>query len=580
MKNEDNATLLALMASIPASRVSSIPTSTPITFNLWLPIILVPEEEGSFQLTILHTNDFHAHVEQYNADGSTCEAGDTCLGGSSRLKTKIDEIRNAGKNVLLLDAGDEFQGTLYYGLFKSEVIANMMNALGYDAMTVGNHEFDDGPEELARLIDEVGFPLISANIDVSAEPFLAGKIAPSAVLTVDGEQIGIVGATTMDAEIISSPGPNVIFNDVTTSVQAAVDNLTGQGVDKIIALTHQGYNEDIGLAQTVTGLDVIVGGHSHTFTYWPTGPVRFEPPTFPKWSDMTPAGAYPTVATAPDGNPTIVVTAYQWGTFLGNLNVVFDPAGVVLSYDGDPIFMANTVAQDAAVEALLDPYRDAVNELRNTVIAESAVDMPIDAGGEDVCRSGECLLGSLVADSMLWKVNSIIVDPADKYQIALQNGGGLRAPLVAGPISRGDVLETLPFGNTIATFGLTGAHMIEALENGVGRVGGTSGTGRFPQVSGIRYTYDPNAAVGSRIVSVELRNPDGSYSPLDPATVYKVVTNDFMRTGGDGYSVLNDHAIDPYDFGPALDEAVSEYMTLISPIEAADIPGGRIIELP
>jgi len=532
-----------------------------------------------YELTILHTNDFHARVEEYQASGATCTAGAVCLGGSARIKTVADEIRRTRPHVLLVDAGDQFQGTLYYGLFRSAVIAQMMNALGYDAMTVGNHEFDHGPAELGSLAEGVNFPIVSSNLDVSAEPSLAGKLVPTAILTRGGERIGIIGLTTPDTPIISSPGPNVVVRDVVSSAQTAVNELTAQGVNKIVALTHLGYQEDLALARTVTGIDVIVGGHSHTFTYTPVAPQRFGPPTFPAFSPITPEGPYPTVVTAPDGNPVLVVTAYQWGTFLGRLEVLFDPQGVVAQYDGNPIFLGNAIAKDPTVEHLLRPFRGPVNALRNQVVAESKVDLPITEGGQLICRLGECLLGSLVADAMLWKTNAIIANPAERYQIAIQNGGGLRAPIMAGKVSRGQILETLPFGNTIATMQLRGSDLLAALENGFSAYGGTAGTGRFPQVAGLRVIWNPAAPPGSRVMQVEVRQADGSYSPLDPNAVYRVVTNDFMRRGGDGYTVFRDRAINPYDFGPALDEALADYMAMLSPVEAEDIPGDRIIRV-
>jgi len=168
-------------------------------------------------------------------------------------------------------------------------------------------------------------------------------------------------------------------------------------------------------------------------------------------------------------------------------------------------------------------------------------------------------MGNLVADAMLWKVNEV----EDGYQIAFQNGGGLRAPIFAGPVTMGDVLETLPFGNAIATFELTGTHVIMALENGVSQY--PAQDGRFAQVSGLKYHFDPTKPAGSRIVSVEVWN-GMAYEPLEPNEVYKVVTNDFMRKGGDGYTVFRDYAINPYDFGPALDEALADYFETFSPI--------------
>jgi len=531
---------------------------------------------ANLTLTILHTNDFHARVDEYNRDGSWCTstaaAQGLCIGGSARLATAINGIRTGNPNVLLLDAGDQFQGTLYYNLFKADIITVTMNALGYDAMAIGNHEFDNGPAELARLIDGAGFPVLSANIDVSAEPALAGKIAPSTVVTRSGERIGIVGLTTPEAANISSPGPNVVFKDPATSLQAAVNDLVAQGVDKIIALTHMGYAEDLALAQVITGVDVIVGGHSHTFIYTPTNPVTFTPPLYPQYSPLVPAGPYPTVVNAADGKPVLIATAFQWGTFLGRLDVEFDDDGVVTGYNGNPIYISNAIVKDSTVESIITPtYKTQVIELMNTVVGTTTVDLPLTVGGYRICRVGECLLGDLVADAMLWRINSI--DPENQYQIAVQNGGGLRAGINAGPVSVGAILEVLPFGNTLATFEITGTMLLQALENGVSRY--PAYDGRFPQVAGMRYTFSADKPAGSRILAVEVLSGT-RYVPLDPNGVYKVVTNDFMRKGGDGYTVFRDYAINPYDFGPSLAQALEDYIRTFSPVDAGDISTGRI----
>jgi len=529
---------------------------------------------AAIDVTILHTNDFHARVDEYNRNGARCTAADQtaglCIGGSSRLHTLVEQIRAEEENVLLLDAGDQFQGTLFYNRFKANIITDTMNALGYDAMTVGNHEFDDGPAELARLIAGATFPLVSSNLNVSAEPLLDGKVKAHTVITISGEAFGIVGVTTPETENISSPGVNVVFEDPVTSLQAAVDELTDLGVDKIIALTHQGYDQDLALAEAVSGVDVIIGGHSHTFIYTPTAPLKFTPPDFPQYDPLTPAGPYPTVIEGLDGNPVLVVTAYQWGTFLGRLDVSFDAEGLVTHYDGNPIYVSTAITKSVAMETLLDEYRPAIETLIATTVGTSTVDLPISVGGVRICRVGECLMGNLVADAMLWKANE--VEPG--YQIAFQNGGGLRAPIISGTVTMGDVLETLPFGNAIATFELTGTHVITALENGVSRY--PAQDGRFPQVSGMRYTFDPMQPANSRITHVEVLSGT-EYVPLDPNAVYKVVTNDFMRRGGDHYTVFRDYAIKPYDFGPALDDALADYFKAFSPVTPQI--EGRIIRL-
>jgi len=212
---------------------------------------------SDFKLTILHTNDVHARLVPYGVGGtSSCvnnpNSNSVCISGAARLSTKIKEIRAQVDNSLLLDAGDQFQGTLYYNLFKSEPIAAVMNAMGYQAMTIGNHEFDDGPPELREFIDAVSFPLVSANISATAEPSLTGKISPTVIITVNGEAIGVVGLTTEDTANIANPGPNVQFLSRTLAMQQAVNDLQAQGVNRIVGLTHINYADDLALAQALS----------------------------------------------------------------------------------------------------------------------------------------------------------------------------------------------------------------------------------------------------------------------------------------------------------------------------------------
>lgn len=504
-------------------------------------------QDGGFDLTILHTNDVHARVDEFDSGANTCDeeerAANECYGGVARRATVIDQVRGEVDNVLLLDAGDQFQGTLFYNQYKGAEAQEMMNLLGYDAMTIGNHEFDDGPGTLGSFIRGVNFPVVAANIDASAEAELAGLIEPFAVLEVGGEQIGVVGFTTEETAILSSPGSNVNFNNIEESVQAAVDELTDQGINKIIGLSHAGYPRDMEVAAAVTGLDVIVGGHSHTVL---------------SNTDPDAAGPYPTVVDGPDGSPVLIVSNGSYGRNLGRLDVSFDEAGVVTEYAGEPILLDSSVAQDEDIQALVQEKAQPLNELMAQVIGVAEVDLD---GDRTTCRFGECTMGNLIADAVMWKTEG------EGVQIVILNGGGIRASIPAGDVTVGDVLTVLPFGNLISTFELTGAQVVEALENGVSRAENSEneGTGRFPQVAGLRYSWDATQPVGSRIVSVEVLGEDGSYSPIDPDQTYKVASNDFMRTGGDGYEVFV-NAANAYDFGPSLDLAVQDYIAANSPV--------------
>lgn len=548
------------------------------TYTIYMPVIAKNYNPADWlELTLLHTNDVHARVDEYNRNGAFCSEADAtaglCIAGTPRLATVVEEIRNTRNNVLLLDAGDQFQGTLFYNVFKGDVLTLTMNYLGYDAMAVGNHEFDNGPETLASFISGADFPVLSANTDVSAEPTLQGMIPPYVVIERGGHEIGIIGLTTPDTANISSPGPNVTFSDPATSLQAAVDELTAMGVDKIIALTHLNYSWDLELAEQISGVDIFIGGHSHSFLYYPATPISFAPPVFPQFGPLVPEGEYPTVLESATGEPALVIQAYQWGTFLGNLDVVFGPGGLVHSYNGNPIFLGANVAKDPVLDAMLIPYREAVADLRATAVGTTTVDLLINVGGQQICRLGECLMGNLVADAMLWKVNDI--DPVGDYQIAFQNGGGLRAPIQAGTVTMGQVLETLPFGNAIATFELQGQYVKAALENGARLY--PSANGGFAQVSGLRYEINPALPAQSRVLNVEVWNGT-SWEPLDMNAMYKVVTNDFMRRGGDNYTMFRDFAVNPYDFGPLLDEALADYFQTFSPV--TPVIEGRITFTP
>ncbi len=525
------------------------------------------------EVTFLHTNDVHGRLVEYNLNGSAACAGATCIGGVARMSTVIKQTRAAISNTLLLDAGDQFQGTLFYSLFKADAITLTMNALGYDAMAVGNHEFDNGPDELRRLIDGANFPVLSANIDASANPTLTGRIKASTILTTaGGERIGVVGLTTEDTAFLSSGGPTIKFTPHVTAAQAAVNALLGQGVDRIVLLTHLGYDIDLKLASVVTGVDVILGGHSHTFLY--------SPPTAAPNGDL-PSGPYPTPVTSPDGNTVLVAQAFQWGRYLGRLNVHFTPDGRVSSWSGNPIFLDTGIPNDPAVLAVVSPTLTApVAALGQQPVGRVTAPMDILSGTTQICRQQECTLGNLVADAMLWRANQLISGTQQPpFDFALQNGGGLRAPLLPVTVTVANILTVLPFGNSLATFEITGTHVISSLESGLANLG-VSGNGRFPQVSGLRYYFDSTKPAGQRLLAVYVRGANGAFTPIDPNKIYRVVTNDFMRKGGDGYTLFRDAALQPYDFGPAVDEALQDYFASLPDRTVNPALDGRIINGP
>ncbi|WP_434052918.1 MAG: bifunctional metallophosphatase/5'-nucleotidase [Roseibium sp.] len=497
---------------------------------------------ADYSLSILHLNDLHSRIESINKYDSTCGAEDEaegkCFGGIARIKTMLDqrraELEAEGRNVVVVDAGDQFQGSLFYTTYKGDAAVEFANGLGLDAMVVGNHEFDDGPEVLAKFIDKAEFPVISGNIDVSADPALKGKVPGIVILERGGEKIGIVSALAEDTSETSSPGENVRFIQAEDYLKGAVEGLEAAGINKIIALTHMGLSRDMEIAAAVPGIDVIVGGHSHTLL---------------SNTQERASGPYPVMVTNPDGNEVPIVQAYAYGKFLGELDVTWDDYGNLLKAEGEPILLDASVTPDEGFAARVAELAAPIEELKAKVIgsSEGAID-----GDRGSCRAGECQMGNLVADAMLDRVKD------QGVQIAIQNGGGLRASIDGGEVTMGEVLTVLPFQNTLSTFQLKGSDVVAALENGVSQV--EEGAGRFPQVSGIKYSWtrkkDPGAG---RVLLVEVME-DGNWVPLDPDKVYGVVSNNYMRGGGDGYKVFAENGMNAYDFGPGLEVVVADYI--------------------
>ncbi|MEO9628902.1 MAG: bifunctional metallophosphatase/5'-nucleotidase [Sulfitobacter sp.] len=482
---------------------------------------------AEYNLTILHTNDFHDRFEPISKYDGPCSAEDNtageCFGGSARLMTAIAEARERAGNSILVDGGDQFQGTLFYTQYKGTLAAEMMNQMGYDAMTVGNHEFDDGPEVLRGFMDAVEFPVLMSNADVSGEPLLADKLAKSTVIEKGGEKIGLIGLTPEDTHELASPGDNVTFSDPVAAVQGEVDLLIAKGVNKIIVLSHSGYGVDQKVAAETKGVDVIVGGHTNTLL---------------SNTDERAEGPYPTMV-----GETAIVQAYAYGKFLGELNVTFDDEGNITKAEGEPLIMDAAVTEDQPTVDRIAEAAKPLEEIRNRVVAETAEAIDGERGN---CRAQECSMGNLVADAMLDRVKDQGID------VAIANSGGLRASIDAGEVTMGEVLTVLPFQNTLSTFQVTGAQLIEALENGVSQL--EEGAGRFPQVAGMSFAFDPKAEAGSRISDVMVAG-----EPIDLEKTYGAVSNNYVRNGGDGYAMFKD-AANAYDYGPDLADVTAEYL--------------------
>jgi 5'-nucleotidase len=494
------------------------------------PALRAPRAQAARRIRIIHTNDVHSrHEPVARATGAACRPDAACLGGSARLAGGVAAARAeaaaAGRAVVAVDAGDQFMGSLFYTHHRGAAERAVMQAWGCEAMALGNHEFDNGPEVLARFADGAPFAILGANIDARDEPLLAGRIRPWFETVRGGARIAFVGVITPDTPQLSSPGRALRFTDPAEAAARAIAQIRGQGPATIVLLSHLGLGADRRIARQVAGIDAIIGGHSHSL-------LAGEPDA---------DGPSPTLEDGRDRTVRIFQTG-AFARFLGRVDLDLAEDGRIAAQGGSTIPLGADIPEDPRVAALVADLARPLEETRRRPVGR----LPAALSNAE-CRRGECALGNLVAEAMLGAIPGA--------EVAITNAGGLRAGLPDGQVTLGDVLTVLPFGNTVAIMGLRGADLLAAIEHGLAQ--GAGGAGRFPQVAGIRFAWDPTAPPGSRVRSAEVA-AGGRFAPLDPGRVYRVLTNDFMRRGGDGYAVFRERAIDPYDTGPVLDEVVAD----------------------
>lgn len=564
-------------------------------------------------LTLLHNND--AESQLLNA-GSGLEE----FGGAARFVGLVREQRRdarqngcsgllseaaagdgespVARRVLTLSSGDnflagpEFNASLAKGVpfFDSLVV----NAVGYDALALGNHEFDFGPDVLADFIsgvsDETGF--LSANLDFSREPRLQalverGRIAKSVVIRKGDSQIGIVGATTEELASISSPRDTVI-KAVAPAVQAEVDALKARGVEIVVLISHlQGVKEDLALLPRLSGIDVAIAGGGDELLSNPGDLL------VPKDAG-TEFGPYPLRATGADGSVIPVVTTPGDLKYIGRLEVLFDRGGKVVAFAGGPVRVAgggnpDAVAPDKRMESTVAaPVQAFVDQLASTVIGNSEV--ALEGRKAPGVRTGETNLGNLLADALLQQATRLAGDfGVDAPDVALQNGGGIRnnTLIPAGDVTLLTTFDIAPFSNFVSVVkDLPAARFKQVLERAVSQT--PAAAGRFAQVAGFTMVYDPSrtaqeqdadgkiTVAGQRVR--ELTLDDGTAIVRDGALVpgaraVNLATVDFLARGGDGYPFQGA----PFTaLGVTYQQALENFIkdSLSGKITAADYPEG------
>ncbi len=520
------------------------------------------------RLQVLHTNDHHSYFEGQSYDLSLdydpalvgAETVRVDLGGFPRIATAIDEYRD--DHTLVLNSG-ELNGTLYFSLFKGEVDFKVFNAIGLDAYELGNHEFDEGEAHLAELLKTVNFPVIAGNVHPTADsPLFGSDIAPYVVKEIDGEKVAIIGVLKVEKTQESSLVTDAVeFDDEITSVREHIYALKDEGINKFIVLSHLGYDFDQELAASVRDIDLIVGGDTHDILD-ATG--EFEA------LGLDVDGDYPTVVNNPDGQPVYIVQAWEYAKGLGKLEVNFDADGVITDISGnvellvgkdyqvkdasdawvaasseqamqinsviDGLATVRVAEESQAILDILTPYKAEMESFKQETLGQVAQYMPFERIPTPF-PAGATPTGSyaaqVIADAFLTYL--------PKADVAIQNAGGVRAPLEDGEFTVADAYNILPFSNTVVTIDMTGADIVKVLNEALDYAQGISAsTGAFPYSANLRYDVVLGAPAGTGIQNVEVRDESGTWAPIDNGAVYSVATNSFTGLGKDGYDTFGE----------------------------------------
>ena len=526
------------------------------------------------ELTILHINDHHSHLR---ADGrmSLNIGGDNTRvrsGGFPAIVSTFDKLSAGKNNVLKLHAGDAVSGSLFFTLFKGEADAALMNEVCFDAFALGNHEFNEGDSGLAKFLDflkagECNTSVLAANVkpEVGVSPLTPKSetdyIQPYTIIDVAGMKVGIIGIDIVrKTKMSSSPDETTRFLDEAETSQKMVNELKQAGVNRIIIMAHYGYENELKLAATIDGVDVIIGGDSHTLLG------DFED------IGLNSAGPYPTIVQGVGGKSVCVATAWQYSQIVGELNISFNDAGEVESCSGLPHLMVadsfkrkndegdrveiegadrdavyaqikadpklSIIEEDAQAASVLDSFNEKVEEMQAIkvgIVTENLclARIPGDTRSKICAPEDTESKGSDI--SML--VAHAFREMAKASDIAIQNGGGVRTDIAQGDLTMGDAYKLLPFANTSVEMDMTGAEIKTVLEEALDYALQPDGsTGAYPYAAGLRWRVDATKPAGQRLSNMEFKGRnDSSWTPLDSAATYKLVTNNYIAAGRDGY---------------------------------------------
>ncbi|XP_047032318.1 protein 5NUC-like isoform X4 [Helicoverpa zea] len=535
----------------------------------------VLKPQGTFELLILHNNDMHAHFEQSSQRSGTCtnddrEAG-KCYGGFPRVAHVVKQAREAALNksgppVLYLNAGDTYTGTAWFTIYKWKIAAEFVNALQPDAVSLGNHEFDNGVSGLIPFIHNLTCPVLAANLILTNEPELQAEpnLMESVVLDKNGTKIGVIGYLTPDTKFLAQRN-YVDYIDEVTAIRKQAAILKSNGVNILIALGHSGFITDVKIAKEVEDIDIVIGAHTHTFLWNDHKPDLDEP-----------QGLYPTMVEQHSGKIVPVVQAYAYTKYLGKLHVIFNSDGEIINSHGNPILLNNSIPQDPTVLEIVNTYSKNMVAITETIIGNTSV--YVDG---QTCRLKECNMGNFISDAIIYKYASVYRGQGwTDAPIAIIHSGGIRSSFnkVEFPsfITKGDLIRVMPFDGVLVKLTVSGDTILKMLEYSIHSYNPKDPTGKFLQMSGMRVKYDIGKPPNKRVMKVAVRCGEclyPEYSALNKTKTYNILIPAFLANGGDSFTMLENLPIT--DIGINQIESTEAFIKTHSPLYPA--VEGRII---
>ncbi|KAJ1915116.1 hypothetical protein H4219_004482 [Mycoemilia scoparia] len=591
----------------PMKKLDDTTTTTTNVSEIYYPFVDTSKLLSSehYALRLIHTNDIHAHYDEFGPGGGDCSEEEVktgkCFGGAPRLKYVIDLLRASAdyssgieNNSVLVDAGDQFQGTMFFRYHRDQAAAKVMNALGYEAMTLGNHEFDEELEVLSSFMSMLNFPVVSANINATQYPDIQKHILPYTI--IERHSLAIVGFTTPDTAKYSKSGSNIVFDDPVPIINNLIKKIKSKhhGVNRIIALSHMGYKEDLKVASRLDpGISLIVGGHSHTY-------LSADPE---KENDgiEKPEGSYPTIIeNAKDRQwKTLVVQSKKWGEYVGYIDLIFDSKGALMTEltKGQPIHLTLDIPQNPEIRTMIDQLRVPFDEEGKKVVGVA----------EDTFHELERLIdseqpiGRLVSDAYVEQCKSNLETSTMMYHKisgGMFNSGGVRSGLRQGNVTVNDVIGIMPFYNDIVVFNITGEDIIYSINRVLETntfIRPNDVVASTLQVSGLMFNFTTSYESGNfEIDTIVISNVDYSdnngyeegkdslkWVPIENEKIYTFVSLDFLVEGKDG--IFHYKNLDTYPKYVACGtptEAIRSHISRNSPITNRMYGGNRILNKP